>query len=48
MAFDLKQESDVKEFVDKFTISIRATDATHGALVLEWGDFRWTAPIVVK
>lgn len=42
------QTDSVKEFVDKFTISIRSIDATHGALVLEWGDFRWMAPIVVK
>ncbi len=34
--------------VDTFTISVTSADATHGALVLEWGTFRWTAPIVVK
>lgn len=33
--------------VEKFTISIAPTDAQHGTLVLEWGTFRWTAPIVV-
>ena len=33
--------------VEKFTISIAPTDARHGTLVLEWGTFRWTAPIVV-
>ncbi|HKN68577.1 MAG TPA: DUF2911 domain-containing protein [Gemmatimonadaceae bacterium] len=33
--------------VEKFTISIAPTDARHGMLVLEWGTFRWTAPIVV-
>ncbi|MES2180023.1 MAG: DUF2911 domain-containing protein [Gemmatimonadota bacterium] len=33
--------------VEKFTISIAPTDAHQGALVLEWGTFRWTAPIVV-
>jgi hypothetical protein len=33
--------------VEKFTISIAPTDARHGLLVLEWGTFRWTAPIVV-
>lgn len=38
----------VTTVVDKFTISIRGTDATHGALIFEWGDFRWTAPIVVR
>jgi Protein of unknown function (DUF2911) len=33
--------------VEKFTISIAPGDARHGTLVLEWGTFRWTAPIVV-
>jgi len=33
--------------VEKFTISIISTDAHHGMLVMEWGTFRWTAPIVV-
>jgi hypothetical protein len=33
--------------VEKFTISIAGTDARHGALTMEWGPFRWTAPIVV-
>ena len=33
--------------VEQFTISIVAVDARHGTLVLEWGTFRWTAPIVV-
>ena len=33
--------------VEKFSISIAPTDARHGTLVLEWGTFRWTAPIVV-
>ena len=33
--------------VEKFTISIAPSDARHGTLVLEWGTFRWTAPIVV-
>jgi len=33
--------------VEKFTISIVSTDAHHGTLVMEWGTFRWTAPIVV-
>ena len=31
--------------VEKFTISIVGTDAHRGTLVLEWGTFRWTAPI---
>ena len=34
--------------VEKFTISIVGADARHGTLVLEWGTFRWTAPIVVR
>jgi hypothetical protein len=33
--------------VEQFTISIAPVDARHGTLVLEWGTFRWTAPIVV-
>ena len=34
--------------VEKFTISIVSTGAKRGGLVMEWGTFRWTAPIVVK
>jgi hypothetical protein len=34
--------------VDKFTISVAASDARHGKLILEWGSFRWTAPIEVR
>jgi hypothetical protein len=33
--------------VEKFTISIVPTDARHGTLVMEWGTFRWTAPIEI-
>jgi hypothetical protein len=33
--------------VEKFTISIVPVDAGHGTLVMEWGPFRWTAPIVI-
>jgi hypothetical protein len=33
--------------VEKFTISIVPTDARHGTLVMEWGTFRWRAPIVI-
>lgn len=33
--------------VEEFTISIVPTDANRGTLVMEWGTFRWTAPIVV-
>ena len=32
--------------VEKFTISIVPVDAHHGTLMMEWGPFRWTAPIV--
>jgi DUF2911 family protein len=34
--------------VEKFTISITPVDNRHGTLVLEWGSFRWTAPIEVQ
>ena len=34
--------------VDQFTISVAANDARHGILALEWGSFRWTAPIEVR
>ena len=34
--------------VEQFTISVTPRDATHGTLALEWGTFRWTAPIEVK
>jgi hypothetical protein len=34
--------------VDQFTISVSPTDAHRGALILEWGSFRWTAPIEVR
>lgn len=34
--------------VERFTISIVGTDNTHGTLAIEWGPFRWTAPIVVE
>jgi len=33
--------------VEKFTISITPADARRGTLAMEWGPFRWTAPIVV-
>ena len=33
--------------VEKFTISITGSDARHGNLTMEWGPFRWTAPIIV-
>jgi hypothetical protein len=34
--------------VEKFTITIEASDARHGTLGMAWGTFRWTAPIVLK
>lgn len=34
--------------VEKFTISIVPGDTQHGMLVMEWGSFRWTAPIEVQ
>ena len=34
--------------VEKFTISILPADNRHGILVLEWGSFKWTAPIEVQ
>jgi hypothetical protein len=34
--------------VEKFTITIEPSAARHGTLVLAWGSFRWTAPIVVQ
>ena len=33
--------------VDRFTISIIDVDDRRGTLAIEWGPFRWTAPIVV-
>jgi Protein of unknown function (DUF2911) len=33
--------------VEAFTISIAPSDPKHGTLAMEWGSFRWTAPIVV-
>jgi hypothetical protein len=34
--------------VEKFTISIAGSDARRGTLAMEWGPFRWTAPILVR
>jgi Protein of unknown function (DUF2911) len=34
--------------VEKFTISIAAISTARGALTMEWGPFRWTAPIEVR
>jgi Protein of unknown function (DUF2911) len=43
----MKSES-VNPPVEKFAISIEPKDARHGTLVMTWGTFRWTAPIVVQ
>jgi hypothetical protein len=34
--------------VEKFTISIDSSSKARGALTMEWGPFRWTAPIEVR
>ena len=34
--------------VEEFTISVIPGDPRHGKLVLEWGSFRWIAPIEVQ
>jgi hypothetical protein len=34
--------------VEKFSISIVPIDSRRGSLVMEWGTFKWTAPIVVR
>jgi hypothetical protein len=34
--------------VEAFTISIVPGNTQHGTLVIEWGSFRWTAPIEVQ
>ena len=34
--------------VEEFTISIIPSDNRHGTFVLEWGSFRWIAPIEVQ
>lgn len=34
--------------VEKFTISIVPSGATNGTLVIEWDNFRWSAPIVLR
>ncbi len=33
---------------EQFTISIQATGDRRGTLAMAWGNFRWTAPIVVQ
>jgi hypothetical protein len=34
--------------VEKFTIAIEPTDGRSGTLVMSWGAFRWSAPVVVQ
>ena len=34
--------------VEEFTISIAPGDTKHGTLIMEWGSFKWTAPIEVQ
>jgi hypothetical protein len=34
--------------VEKFSIAIEPSHARRGTLVMSWGTFRWTAPIVVR
>jgi hypothetical protein len=34
--------------VEKFTISLVSTGATSGTLVIEWDNFRWSAPLVLR
>lgn len=43
----LRVES-AKAPMDEFTISIVPSDARRGTLVMEWGTFKWAAPIVVR
>ncbi len=38
----------VSDTVDKFTISVVPGGPKRGGLVMEWGTFRWTVPIVVQ
>jgi len=38
----------VSKPVEQFTISIEPTGARRGTLVMSWGTFRWTAPLVVQ
>jgi hypothetical protein len=34
--------------VERFTIAIEPSGARHGTLVVAWGTFRWTVPILVQ
>jgi len=43
----MKSDS-VETPMEQFTIAIESGDARHGTLTMEWGRFRWTAPIEVQ
>ena len=43
-----RQSATLSTPVDQFTILVTPNDARHGTLILEWGSFRWTAPIEVR
>ena len=38
---------DVNPSVEEFTVSVKPSGERTGTLVMEWGTFRWSAPIVV-
>jgi Protein of unknown function (DUF2911) len=42
------QSATVTTPVDQFTISVAAQNPRHGTLSMEWGSFRWTAPIELR
>jgi hypothetical protein len=43
----MKSES-IAMAVEKFTVSIVPAEARNGTLMMEWGPFRWSAPIVMR
>ncbi len=42
----MKSES-VPTVAEKFTISVAPIDMRRGSLIMEWGPFRWTAPVEI-
>ncbi len=42
------QTEELPSPVEEFTISIVPVDNQHGTLLIEWGSFRWTAPVEMK
>jgi len=40
--------SGATEPVEQFTIAIDSTGSRSGVISFRWGDFRWTAPVVVE